>query len=647
MIERQLNLLKLLSKQNNYKPASFFSDKLSVSTKTIYQDIDVLKVYSKQFNVEINSLPSVGIKIKGNINKINLLLSKLKICIKSDMYSPENRRTEIIKQIFFSENKPGLESLSNYFMVSKTSLYNDIKVINKIINIENVQVISSTEGIAVIGDETSIQQAIKQVVFYSANNSRTLSFLQILESLFDSTVVNEVYKLLLNEYSELTENVSDYYIRSLLTTFVIQCNRLLNGHHVQQKEDFLFNKIRYMETYIVANTLVEELKNLLNLEFREQDKEYLSRQLFAHRITDIKKVSNENYSNTVQKLIIRMSDIEKLDFTNDKHLYKSLLYHIPAMVLRLEKGIRIHNPLLKSIKTQYSELFSIVWYALVVIEKQYNVVLNDEEVSLILIHFQTAIEKQLKVNNIVIVCEYGMSSAQLIYNKVRRFLPARDNVEISTVDKLNFINAKSIDLVISSIDLDIGAIPYVKVSPLVNNNDYVGIMESYTKYIIAKPHFIGSDVIPKVRNTKIISEFIDPSFIKLEIDVESKEECLDLMISELEKRNYVTDEFRKSVFNREKMGNTNLESGVALPHGNPSTVSFSSISLLTLKKPVDWGDRKVKMVAMISFSEENTNEIKDVVKELYQIIETKESVDAVVKIKDVKDMMEIFKVERI
>ena len=41
-----------------------------------------------------------------------------------------------------------------------------------------------------------------------------------------------------------------------------------------------------METYIVANGLIEELKAKLNLPFYDTDKEYLCRQLFAHRVTN-------------------------------------------------------------------------------------------------------------------------------------------------------------------------------------------------------------------------------------------------------------------------------------------------------------------------------------------------------------------------
>ena len=71
-----------------------------------------------------------------------------------------------------------------------------------------------------------------------------------------------------------------------------------------------------------------------------------------------------------------MEFIEKVSFDQNDSLYHSLLYHLPAMVVRLKKGIRIHNPLLKDIKNQYSRLFSEVWYALSVLESKCDVGLN-------------------------------------------------------------------------------------------------------------------------------------------------------------------------------------------------------------------------------------------------------------------------------
>lgn len=38
------------------------------------------------------------------------------------------------------------------------------------------------------------------------------------------------------------------------------------------------------------------------------------------------------------------------------------MFHLPAMVLRLQKGLIVRNPLLGDIKAQYPELFGMTWY---------------------------------------------------------------------------------------------------------------------------------------------------------------------------------------------------------------------------------------------------------------------------------------------
>ncbi|MDU5482450.1 MAG: PTS sugar transporter subunit IIA, partial [Enterococcus faecalis] len=320
----------------------------------------------------------------------------------------------------------------------------------------------------------------------------------------------------------------------------------------------------------------------------------------------------------------------------------SLLYHIPAMILRLKRGIHIENPLLENIRDQYSELFSIVWYALVIVEQQYNVILNDDEISFILIHFQIALDRQSKASNIVIICQYGMSSAQFIYSKVRKFIPAHDNVEISTLERFNKSDKENIDLIISSIDIPQSKTPFVKVTPLVSNQDYIKIMEAYTKYLIQGAPFGLSDSLDRNFEVDVLSKYVNLKLISLQNLFSDKADCLNSMIDELEKRKLVLPTFRKSVFEREDIGNTNLESGVALPHADPTTILKSHIYIVSLKKSINWGDRTVKLIIMVNLSEEDLQEIREVVEELYQFIDEKKKVDALVKVNDSVQMLQIF-----
>ena len=642
MNERQIKLARLLIEHDEFLPASFYSKKLSVSTKTVFQDLETLRLFIQPYSVEIERLPSLGIRLSGEYNEKNNFLKELESELSQDQLSPVNRRVKIIQSVFFEADNPTLESLAEQYLVSKTSLYNDLKIINGIIVSDGIKIISNNDGLTIQGSENEIQLVAKQLVTHFLHLMEEKSVDEKLYHFFEKPLVNIVSTVLHKNFYSLTENVSYYYMESLLITLLVQCRRIQIGYHVEGEDDYLFSSIRYMETFVVANDMSERLSQEMALDFNEVDKDYLSRQLFAHRVTPDVKASDEKYVDLVCRLISRMSKIEKIDLTHDEHLFNSLLYHIPAMILRLRRGIYIENPLLENIRNQYSELFSIVWYALVIVEQQYNVILNDDEISFILIHFQIAIDRQSKANNIVIVCQYGISSAQFIYSRVRKFIPAHDNVETSTLERFNKSDKENIDMIISSIDIPQSKIPFVKVTPLVSNQDYIKIMEAYTKYLIQGEPFGLSDSLDRDYKSDVLSKYLNIELISLQNLFSDKADCLNNMIDELEKRKLVLSAFRKSVFERENIGNTNLDSGVALPHAAPTTILKSHIYIVSLKKPINWGDRTVKLIIMVNLSEEDLPEIREVVEELYQFIDEKNKVDMLVKVNDSMQMLQIF-----
>lgn len=167
-------------------------------------------------------------------------------------------------------------------------------------------------------------------------------------------------------------------------------------------------------------------------------------------------------------------------------------------------------------------------------------------------------------------------------------------------------------------------------------------MEAYTKYLIQGAPFGLSDSLDRNFEVDVLSKYVNLKLISLQNLFSDKADCLNSMIDELEKRKLVLPTFRKSVFEREDIGNTNLESGVALPHADPTTILKSHIYIVSLKKSINWGDRTVKLIIMVNLSEEDLQEIREVVEELYQFIDEKKKVDALVKVNDSVQMLQIF-----
>lgn len=639
MNSRQIKFLKLFQQQSEYKPASFFAKWLSVSTKTIYSDVNVLYDILKSNGITLDSSPRIGIKVNGSSAQLNAIIEEMDTSDKIDIFAPAIRRLNIIKMIVLEDQTLNLDDLSDKYLVSKTSIYQDLVTINNVFEAHDVRLQVTNHGIVLEGRENDIQIALKEYIFDGDCDGSLLDLKQFLTTVFNKEDIDEIFNLLLDDYDELTHDVSIYYIKSIIVTLLIQLARLRINHHLESEDTFLFNNIQYMETYIVANSIVEILKQYADVEFNNTDVEYLCRQLFAHRITNNLKSNSKNYSDIVNEIIKIMSKIEKVDLTHDEHLYKSLVYHVPAMIVRLQKGIQIINPLLDSIKRQYSELFSIVWYALSIIETTYDVSLNDHEVSLMLIHFQIALDKISKANNILIVCPYGVSSSQLIMSKVKQLLPSKDNIELAKVDTLYTTDLSNVSLIITSTELKNIDVPYVKVTPLVTNEDYKNIMDAYAKHILFK-----EEIMKKLADFQApyLSRFIKPSLIRVKEEYQTKEECLNAMIDILEEKDYVTDKFRESIHNREKVGVTCMDSGVALPHAEPSTIKTSCVSIQTLKTPINWGGNMVNLIIMVCLNEEEVGMFKSVIQELYSIIVKKEYIDQIVKLDSVDSIIRLF-----
>ncbi|HET0247557.1 TPA: PTS sugar transporter subunit IIA [Streptococcus pneumoniae] len=598
---------------------------------------------ANKYNIDIINIPSKGIELKiNNPQDILNLENKIKEMIYRDNYSVENRRVYIIKQLYLTNNDLTLDYLSEKYLVSKTSIYNDIKVINEVIEGYGSKIVSNISGIELIGDEINIQRSLIELIFhYSDKVSYSSSINKAQLVFFDKNIVNSIYEELFLENKSLIENLPDYYIHSFITLVFTLCSRVKIDRHIGDNFKYVTPKFNNYDSETVK-TFVDFLIDELDLNLKANDIAYLKKQIYAHRLVDeqINDKSDNNF--IVNKFIERINKIEGVDFSNNEELVKAMSYHISAMVERLKLGIHIQNPLLKSLRKEYKTLFSIIWYSANILEDYFKIKMNDDEVALILIYFQIQIEASNKANNILIVCQYGISCAQLVYNKVKGFLPEKDNLLIRTLDELNNSDLSDVDFIISSINLDYLNldIPYVFVNPVINNDDYIKIISEYTKifskrYQIRKNEKNNEDV-----SAIEIDDLISLETIFLRKEFKNKEGLIEYVGNSLNKNKFVDYSYLESIFAREAIGITALEYGVALPHASSKTVNRTHIAICTLSHPIDWDGIPTSLVIFMNFEDDEVENIRYIVDKIYKKINSKEKVDKLVGCKKPEELIE-------
>ena len=101
--------------------------------KRFTQILLIFKVKLKKYKVDLVRAPRIGIRLEGEKENIQHMLRDLQKdnLSEDEKYTPEYRRLWILKKVLIDCETITLESVSKEFLVSKTSLYQDIAVINK------------------------------------------------------------------------------------------------------------------------------------------------------------------------------------------------------------------------------------------------------------------------------------------------------------------------------------------------------------------------------------------------------------------------------------------------------------------------------------------------------------------------------------
>lgn len=635
LTSRQKDLIKIMINETEYRTMNDYSSLLKVSPRTIYTDIENINNYFKGKDIKIEKKPRVGIRLIGDLKtkvKITELFNE-KVKEESE-YTTKERQFEIIRRLLVEEEIISYQKLSDDFLVSKTSICKDMENIESDFNEKSVKIQSDKKGTKIIGTETEIQYSLKRYTDSLLDEKNVLNekdFLvygpNILSEVYGEKIVYVVFKEVANFEKDLKISLSYYYLKSLIITLIIFVFRLIKNKHMVFKKNFIFEEIKSLETYFIAQNTLENISKELDIRITDEDMDYLNKQLLAHSIKP--KISNKEiikkYEGIVKEAIKEMSQIMNIDLTKDNKLKESLLAHIVPMIYRLDIGVRIKNPLMNEIKKQYSVTLSATYYVMSKLEKKLDVVLTEDEVAFIMVHFQVAMDRNALVKKILIVCPTGIGSSELIANKIKRFLPAKDIIEVVPVRKIYENNINNIDLIISSVQLDIKDKPIIYVSSLVSNEDLKNISITYSNLFLDIKN--EENMRKENYNFKYLKEFIDENLIFTDYNFTTKDECLEYLIKSFKDNGLTNDGFRESILDRENLGSTSLESGVAIPHAVPTTVKKSMLGIMRLNRAIKWGGKKVDTIILISISEKDIKKVKSLLSEVYEIVESRENVD--------------------
>jgi len=175
---------------------------------------------------------------------------------------------------------------------------------------------------------------------------------------------------------------------------------------------------------------------------------------------------------TVDALVRSVEARLKLPIGRDRQLREGLLLHMEPALKRIADGSAIRNPLLAQIRKDYDELFDVVKESAKAVLP--GVAIPDEEIGFLTMHFGASIERSSQLPNhlrALIVCTSGIGSSKMLAVRLAKRFPQLEIRGHVTWYEAARLSPEEYDLILSTVDLPLPPGQYVKLSPLLTDEE--------------------------------------------------------------------------------------------------------------------------------------------------------------------------------
>ncbi len=642
MNSRQKRLLGLLSKE--VTPAKVFSEILKVSTRTIYSDLEVLEPVLLSKGYRLNRVAAKGISI---IKDESLEKHSLE-GISEITLSPIERKLDIFKRMLFEKEQLRVNRLALDYSISESSIRDDLNYIFENFLGKNACVSARANGKTFlqcdVDQELNTHIHLCQYIYVNEEgHSPFHNFYSVYKTLYSAEIVDACLETIEQVEKENIFFLGDHYRTNLLIVLIVLTflNKDQKGDDTPLNKELIDYKTEYDSHIFFTITILEEIGKKLDIKFSDDDLNYLVKYLRGIRISTIHPDAHDKSINAVigDRILESISSKLAVDLSTSQTIRSQLIIHINSMLYRIDNDVIIKNALTEKIQEEYKVLFNALWLVLNEEIRAYYPTkkISTHEVAFIVIYLQTLLTQQKKNKKILVVCPNGISTSQLIVNELKEVLPPFDVIEVSSMDRLGDYNVNDLDLIVTTVDLDLAFDNIVKISPLINSEDIRRVTEVYTTKVIKKEkenNLKFDEILFLLKKELIIID--DGKDLK-------KKNVLKEMSEKLEEHNYCTKEYYPSILERENIGPTIINEVSASPHGSPKFVNKSTLGLYISKNGIKWDQNSVKIAIFPCISQTDIGIARNLFTEIYNMLTNEALMEEIFNAKSFDDVFEILR----
>ncbi|WP_144552558.1 BglG family transcription antiterminator [Bacillus sp. X1(2014)] len=637
---RMTSILRQLMKAETPLTSEYLAKVLAVTSRTVRNDIRELEEILKDFGASIKSIRGTGYELVIQEDQSFRQLLHGIVDQEKEKYVdiptfPEDRVHYIMKRLLLAEEYCKLDDIADELFISRSTLQNDLKDVKRIFGRYGITLDKRPNfGLKVNGEEFKLRLCMADFLFQKMKHDVCLGDNDL--PIFTNEDMVYIRQVILERINDHNISLSDIGLCNLVIHLAIAYHRIKSKKYVTMYSKDLI-ELQHEKQYEVAKEIVNELEKGLAVTFPGQEVAYITIHLLGTKMVTelhlddntIHEMIGKQIDDIVNEILETIDRELSLGIKNDQELYMAICLHLKPAIHRFHYGIHLPNPLLDEIKSNYPAAFQAAVIASMVLREKLEVDINESEIGYLALHLGAAIENAKsgrKVKRCLIVCASGLGSARLLASKINtKFGDKLEIVGTTDYYKLNQITMHALDFIISTIPILTGLpVPVIQVHTILGGEDFKKIETVLTGQAVQKLPYTKEELV-----------FFQKDF-------ETRDEVLNFLCSQLQSLGLVNEHFLESVLAREKLSPTSYGNLVAIPHSVTPQTDSTFWTICTLKKPIEWGGKRVQFVCLLSVEKNSGSELQNMYDYLLELIDDSQVVQQLIKCKNYKEFAAVF-----
>lgn len=479
---RESSILTILLNSRNKHTAQDISEQLNINERTVYRELKNIKATLKTFDLELVTIPSEGFEIQGKSESLSALKQAFQKQNIHQILTVTERVDLVTLILLLEEDFIKMQAIAAELLVSLSTIKKDIAFLTDNLPEKGIRVISKKgEGIKLETDVINRHILTLDILTKHVASSEFIAWF-LLKKSKDSFYkkicfqkINEPLHFAYEQLGELKADIDDNDLQELVILLSLWLNichltALPNNSidtiaiELNQTGNKLYQRMIEKQKTILAKKIHPEsfldyLKWIIHLYFQRNHTDEFDLPRFDNDIAvSVKAMVN----NVEAQLGVKLHG-------NERQI-RDLSAHLRKAVTRINSGLFVRNPMKDEIKKNYLFIFEIVSRAAEeVFGKDF---FPEDELCFLVLYFVMMIDKlSNKAFRVLIVCSSGMGSSKMLTSRLEYEVPEVYVKDIISLTDLHNKDVHDYELVLSTIPLPLAPEDYLKVSPLLNEQE--------------------------------------------------------------------------------------------------------------------------------------------------------------------------------